>query len=89
MQCDAVSISKRLTVNLRNRFLTLLVIAALPLAAVAQAYPAKPVRLIVPFPAGGPADIFGRFLAQGMSAQLGQQVVIENEIGRASCRERV
>jgi tripartite-type tricarboxylate transporter receptor subunit TctC len=50
-----------------------------PLAA--QTYPAKPVRLIVPFPAGGPADIFGRFLAQGMSAQLGQPVVIENVSG--------
>jgi len=47
----------------------------------AQTYPAKPVRLIVPFPAGGPADIFGRFLAQGMSAQFGQPVVIENISG--------
>jgi tripartite-type tricarboxylate transporter receptor subunit TctC len=50
-----------------------------PLAA--QTYPTKPVRLIVPFPAGGPADIFGRFLAQGMSARLGQPVVIENISG--------
>jgi tripartite-type tricarboxylate transporter receptor subunit TctC len=50
-------------------------------AALAQAFPSKPVRLIVPFPAGGPADIFGRFLAQGMSAQLGQPVVIENISG--------
>ena len=50
-------------------------------AALAQAYPLKPVRLIVPFPAGGPADIFGRFLAQGMSTQLGQPVVIENISG--------
>ena len=52
-----------------------------PAAVVAQAFPSKPVRLIVPFPAGGPADIFGRFLAQGMSAQLGQPVVIENISG--------
>ena len=68
-----------------DRLVAVLVAAALPLAAAAQAYPqafpAKPVRLIVPFPAGGPADIFGRFLAQGMSAQLGQQVVIENISG--------
>jgi len=47
----------------------------------AQTYPAKALRMIVPFPAGGPADIFGRFLAQGMGAQLGQPVVIENISG--------
>ena len=50
-------------------------------STLAQSYPSKPVRLIVPFPAGGPADIFGRFLAQGMSAKLGQPVVIENISG--------
>jgi len=61
-----------------HRFVILFLAAAMPLSAAAQAFPAKPVRLIVPFPAGGPADIFGRFLAQGMSAQLGQPVVIEN-----------
>jgi len=61
-----------------GRFLVLLVTVAMPLAAAAQSYPVKPVRLIVPFPAGGPADIFARFLAQGMGAKLGQPVVIEN-----------
>jgi tripartite-type tricarboxylate transporter receptor subunit TctC len=50
-------------------------------AAWAQAYPTKAVRLIIGFPAGGPADIFGRALAQGMSANLGQPVVIENRAG--------
>ena len=63
------------------RCLALLLAAVLPLAAAAQSYPAKPVRVIVPFPAGGPADIFARFLAQGMTAQFGQSVVIENVSG--------
>src|SRR3954451_22217064 len=52
-----------------------------PLLAWAQAYPSKPVKMIVPFPAGGPADIFGRALAQGMSSELGQPVIIENIAG--------
>src|SRR5438477_8949613 len=50
-------------------------------AALAQAYPAKPVRLVVGFPAGGPADIFGRTFAQSLSAGLGQAVIVENKSG--------
>ena len=52
-------------------------LAALPLAPAwaQQAFPSKPLTLVVPFPAGGPADIFGRNLAQGMTGPLGQQVV--------------
>jgi tripartite-type tricarboxylate transporter receptor subunit TctC len=63
------------------RLLAFALAAVLPFAAAAQSYPSKPIRLIIPFPAGGPADIFGRFLSQGMSAQLGQPVVIENVSG--------
>src|SRR5882672_11268332 len=41
-------------------------------------FPTKPVRMVIGFPAGGPADIFGRSLAQGMSADFGQPVIVEN-----------
>ena len=55
-------------------------VAALP-EALAQAYPAKPIRLIIPFPPGGATDIFGRVLAQKLGELIGQSVVIENRPG--------
>ena len=47
----------------------------------AQAYPSKPVRIIVPFPAGGGVDYIGRIVGKGLSERLGQQVVIDNRPG--------
>jgi tripartite-type tricarboxylate transporter receptor subunit TctC len=61
--------------------LALAVLAALPLDGLAQPYPSKPIRLIVPFPAGGGVDFIGRIAGRGMSERLGQQVVIENRAG--------
>src|SRR5882724_10780102 len=52
-----------------------------PAAAAAQSYPNKPIKMIVPFPAGGPADLFARVLGNGLTAELGQQIVIENRAG--------
>ena len=51
--------------------------------AMAQAYPARPVRIIVPFPAGGPTDTLARILADHMSSSLAQSVIIENVSGGA------
>jgi tripartite-type tricarboxylate transporter receptor subunit TctC len=61
--------------------LVLAALAALPAAVPAQPYPSKPIRLIVPFPAGGGVDFIGRIAGRGMSERLGQQVVIENRAG--------
>jgi tripartite-type tricarboxylate transporter receptor subunit TctC len=55
--------------------------AALPAAFAQQAYPNKPIRLIVPFPAGGATDLFARTLSQKMGEKLGTTLVIDNKPG--------
>ena len=53
----------------------------LPQLAHAQDYPTRPIKLIVPFPAGGPADIFARAVSQKMQELLGQPVILDNRSG--------
>ena len=52
-----------------------------PLAIAAQDFPNQPMRLIVPFPAGGPADSIARYMGQAMSEAMKQTVVIDNRAG--------
>src|SRR5262245_17985232 len=66
----------------RRRFLRLstaaAAIAAMPRIASAQAYPGHPVRLVVPFAAGGPTDIVTRLIANKLSDRTGKQFFVEN-----------
>ena len=54
---------------------------ALPQLAIAQSWPTKPIKLIIPFAAGGTTDILGRLLAQQLTKDLGQNVIVENKGG--------
>ncbi len=70
----------------RARFLTVLLVAAMAFPAVANAqaalaYPSKPIRLVVPFPAGGSLDVVARAIGQKLTEAWGQPVVIDNRPG--------
>lgn len=72
--------SHRLTLGIAA---TLAIFAA-PFAAQAQDYPARPVKIVVPFGAGGPADVYARVLAQHLGETLKQPFVVENRPGAGS-----
>ena len=71
---------------MKRLVVALAAVATLVLAApvAAQDYPTRPVRIVVPFAAGGPADVYARFLAQRLQESLGQPFVIENRPGGGS-----
>ena len=56
-------------------------VAAIPLAAQAQEWPSRPIRFIVPYPAGGSTDVGARVIADYLARSLGQQIVVENRSG--------
>ena len=64
-----------------TRLFALLALCCWSAIALAQAYPAKPVTLIIPFPPGGSTDIIGRIAADGMARELGQPLVVDNRGG--------
>ena len=71
--------------NLPTRALAGLAFACLAAGgAMAQAFPSKPIKVVVPYPAGGVVDIIGRAVGEQMSKNLGQPVVVENRVGAAS-----
>jgi tripartite-type tricarboxylate transporter receptor subunit TctC len=63
------------------RSLVAILLAACAALAYAQSYPAKPVRLIIPFPPGGSNDVVGRAVAQSLGERLGQSIVVDNRGG--------
>ena len=73
-----------LMLNVRFSVLTAMTVAAIMVsaaAALAQDYPVRPIKLIVPYPAGGSVDLLGRAFAERMQAALGQPVVADNRAG--------
>jgi tripartite-type tricarboxylate transporter receptor subunit TctC len=67
-----------------RKALPALVLLAAGSAALAQTYPTRPVKIIVPFAAGGPADNYARFIAQRLQESLGQSFVVDNKPGAGS-----
>ncbi len=64
-----------------QRILAAIVAALLPLAAYSQAFPSKPIKIIVPYSPGGTTDLVARLVAQKLSERLGQPVVVDNKPG--------
>src|SRR5262249_22277056 len=71
--------------TMKQKIVTVLVVftAPLPVLQSAQAYPDRPIKLVVPSPAGGPPDQIARLLSDKMAAALGQPVIVENRTGGA------
>jgi tripartite-type tricarboxylate transporter receptor subunit TctC len=76
--------SNRVTIGRRQLLATAIAALCVAPAFGQNAYPNRPIRLIVPFPAGGPTDVTGRLISQSLSQSLGQQVYVDNRPGAGS-----
>ena len=85
MQTRANAIARRRSTNWFLLFVVATaVLASARIAAAEDTYPNRPIRLIVPFPPGGPTDVMGRLIGQALSNELGQQVYVDNRPGAGS-----
>src|SRR5262245_15735398 len=71
----------RMTARLLLALLAVALLAAVSGPGHAQSFPERPIKIVVPFPAGGPTDVAARLAAQSLSSQLGQNAVVENLVG--------
>ena len=80
--CNLVRLGCLITMkSIASAFLAGLTLTLASGAALAQAYPSKPIRWVVPYPAGGGSDFLARTIGQQLSTQIGQSVVVENKPG--------
>jgi tripartite-type tricarboxylate transporter receptor subunit TctC len=75
---------RQTTIDRRHMLAVLTAAVCARPAAAQSAFPDRPIRLIVPFPPGGPTDVMGRLISQSLSAMLGQQVFVDNRPGAGS-----